>query len=66
MAWRSSGSSNKELTDNLFRHGLITSPQVKSAMENVGATNGFYLAYLIYSELSHTGALPSYLPTLPR
>jgi hypothetical protein len=64
MAWRSSGSSNKELTDNLFRHGLITSPQVKSAMENVGATNGFYLAYLIL-----LGVVPhrssAQLPTYP-
>jgi len=35
MAWRSSGSSNETLIENLARHGLITSPRVKQAMLSV-------------------------------
>lgn len=36
MAWRSSGNTNKELVDNLFKHGLITSERVRDAMLKVG------------------------------
>lgn len=32
MAWRSSGSSNKELIENLYRNGLITNQRIKEAM----------------------------------
>jgi len=32
MAWRCSGSSNKELVENLFKNGLITSSRVRDAM----------------------------------
>jgi hypothetical protein len=35
MAWRCSGSSNKELVDNLFKGGLITSSRVRDAMMRV-------------------------------
>ena len=35
MAWRCSGSSNTELIENMFRHGLITDPTVKQAFLNV-------------------------------
>lgn len=35
MAWRSSGSSNKTLIENLAQNGLITSDRVKSAMLKV-------------------------------
>jgi hypothetical protein len=38
MAWRCSGSSNKELVDNLFRGGLITSSRVRDAMMKVCAS----------------------------
>ncbi|KAI0893111.1 protein-L-isoaspartate O-methyltransferase [Annulohypoxylon nitens] len=31
MAWRSSGTSNTELVENLWRNGLITQPLVKTA-----------------------------------
>ncbi|GAB7337366.1 hypothetical protein MBLNU457_g2714t1 [Dothideomycetes sp. NU457] len=35
MAWRSSGSSNEALIENLSRNGLITSERVKKAMLSV-------------------------------
>ncbi|KAL1303179.1 hypothetical protein AAFC00_006605 [Neodothiora populina] len=35
MAWRSTGKSNDELIENLFRNGLITSERVKEAMKGV-------------------------------
>jgi protein-L-isoaspartate(D-aspartate) O-methyltransferase len=35
MAWRCSGSSNKELVENLFKNGLITSSRVRDAMMRV-------------------------------
>jgi hypothetical protein len=35
MAWRCGGRTNKELVENLFKEGLITSPIVKAAMEEV-------------------------------
>jgi len=35
MAWRSSGSSNEALIENLSRNGLITSERVKRAMLSV-------------------------------
>lgn len=35
MAWRSSGTTNKELIENLFKNGLIKNPTVKAAMSNV-------------------------------
>ncbi|KAL7620069.1 hypothetical protein AAE478_010618 [Parahypoxylon ruwenzoriense] len=35
MAWRSSGSSNRELVENLWRHGLITNPLAKAAFLKV-------------------------------
>jgi protein-L-isoaspartate(D-aspartate) O-methyltransferase len=31
MAWRSSGGSNRDLIENLWRNQLITHPQVKEA-----------------------------------
>jgi hypothetical protein len=35
MAWRCSGSSNKELVENLFKNGLIASSTVRDAMMRV-------------------------------
>ncbi|KAK8070265.1 Protein-L-isoaspartate(D-aspartate) O-methyltransferase [Apiospora phragmitis] len=35
MAWRSSGSSNETLVENLWKHGLLTSPAVKDAFLRV-------------------------------
>jgi hypothetical protein len=35
MSWRSSGSTNSELVNNLFRNGLITEDRVKKAMMEV-------------------------------
>ncbi|KAH6614485.1 protein-L-isoaspartate O-methyltransferase, partial [Chaetomium sp. MPI-SDFR-AT-0129] len=35
MAWRSSGTSNRELIENLWRNKLITSPEVKEAFLKV-------------------------------
>ncbi|KAK8044056.1 hypothetical protein PG993_004080 [Apiospora rasikravindrae] len=35
MAWRSSGSSNEALVENLWKHGLLTSPAVKEAFLRV-------------------------------
>ncbi|KAK4611712.1 Isoaspartate(D-aspartate) O-methyltransferase [Fulvia fulva] len=35
MAWRSSGSTNTSLIDNLFANGLITSERVATAMKSV-------------------------------
>jgi protein-L-isoaspartate(D-aspartate) O-methyltransferase len=35
MAWRSSGSSNEALINNLARNGLIESDRVKEAMLKV-------------------------------
>lgn len=36
MAWRSSGSSNASLINNLFSNGLIKAEPVKNAMLGVG------------------------------
>ncbi|KAK4118659.1 protein-L-isoaspartate O-methyltransferase [Parathielavia appendiculata] len=35
MAWRSSGASNRDLVENLWRNSLITHPQVKEAFLKV-------------------------------
>lgn len=35
MAWRSSGVSNTELVENLWRNGLVTDPRAKEAFLNV-------------------------------
>jgi protein-L-isoaspartate(D-aspartate) O-methyltransferase len=35
MAWRSTGSTNAKLVENLYRHGLIKSDRVKNAMLGV-------------------------------
>lgn len=35
MAWRCSGASNAALVDNMWRHGLITDPAVKTAFQSV-------------------------------
>ena len=35
MAWRSSGASNKDLVENLWRNQLITHPEVKAAFLKV-------------------------------
>ncbi|KAL2151704.1 hypothetical protein VTH82DRAFT_6802 [Thermothelomyces myriococcoides] len=35
MAWRSSGASNRDLIENLWRNGLITRPEVKEAFLKV-------------------------------
>lgn len=35
MAWRSSGTSNTELVENLWRNGLVTDPRAKEAFLNV-------------------------------
>ncbi|KAL2023276.1 hypothetical protein VTK56DRAFT_3014 [Thermocarpiscus australiensis] len=35
MAWRSSGGSNRDLVENLWRHQLITHPEVKEAFLKV-------------------------------
>jgi hypothetical protein len=40
MAWRCGGRTNKELIENLFKEGLVTSPIVKTAMENVSTSLG--------------------------
>lgn len=48
MAWRSSGSSNETLIENLARHGLITSPRVKQAMLSVDRAH--YAPYAPYQD----------------
>ena len=35
MAWRSSGVSNVELVENLWRNGLVTDPRAKEAFLKV-------------------------------
>lgn len=35
MAWRSSGMSNTELVENLWRNGLVTDPRAKEAFLHV-------------------------------
>jgi protein-L-isoaspartate(D-aspartate) O-methyltransferase len=35
MAWRSSGRTNEELIENLYRNGLVTSSRVREAMKKV-------------------------------
>lgn len=35
MAWHSSGATNEEMIDNLFKNGLITSSRVRDAMMKV-------------------------------
>lgn len=35
MAWRSSGSTNAELINNLFKNGLISTERVRDAMLKV-------------------------------
>ncbi|VBB81689.1 Putative beta-aspartate methyltransferase [Podospora comata] len=39
MAWRSSGTSNSELVENLWRNEMITHPEVKSAFLKVDRAN---------------------------
>ncbi|KAF8499501.1 protein-L-isoaspartate O-methyltransferase [Gautieria morchelliformis] len=39
MAWRSSGTSNEELVENLRRNGLLTSARVATAMKQVDRAN---------------------------
>lgn len=41
MAWRSSGASNRDLVENLWRHELITHPQVKEAFLKVPRLQNF-------------------------
>lgn len=41
MAWRSSGSSNQSLIDNLEKNGLIETKRVKDAMLQVLPTTIF-------------------------
>jgi hypothetical protein len=45
MAWRCSGTTNKELVANLFKRGLINSTIVRDAMEKV--------RYLFYERLAN-------------
>jgi len=40
MAWRSSGASNRDLVENLWRNELITEPRVKEAFLKVGSARG--------------------------
>jgi hypothetical protein len=35
MAWRSSGASNRELIENLFRNGLIKDQRIKETMLHI-------------------------------
>jgi protein-L-isoaspartate(D-aspartate) O-methyltransferase len=35
MAWRSSGGSNRDLVENMWRNKLITHPEVKEAFLKV-------------------------------
>lgn len=42
MAWRSSGASNRDLIENLWRNRLITKPEVKEAFLKVRPC--FYIA----------------------
>lgn len=35
MAWRSSGATNKDLIENLWKNGLISNPTVKAAFLKV-------------------------------
>lgn len=35
MAWRSSGQTNEELVNNLFRNGVLTTERVRDAMLKV-------------------------------
>jgi len=39
MAWRSSGSSNQSLIDNLEKNGLIETKRVKDAMLSTARTS---------------------------
>lgn len=39
MAWRSSGSSNKELWDNLRKNGILTNDRIYDALVNVDRKN---------------------------
>ena len=39
MAWRSSGRSNDELVDNLFRNDVVGSSQIVEAMKSVDRAN---------------------------
>ncbi|OJJ48064.1 hypothetical protein ASPZODRAFT_157879 [Penicilliopsis zonata CBS 506.65] len=48
MAWYCSGSSNKELVENLFSAGLVKSERVKAAM--LGVDRGHYAPLQPYSD----------------
>lgn len=50
MAWRSTGTSNSELVENMARHGLLKDARVKEAFLNVSFNKalgagifGFYI-----------------------
>jgi protein-L-isoaspartate(D-aspartate) O-methyltransferase len=42
MAWRSSGATNKDLIENLWRNKLITDPRVKAAFLKVNPPHTQY------------------------
>ncbi len=48
MAWQSSGASNAELVENMWRNGLITKPEVKAAFLKVD--RGFYAPEAPYED----------------
>jgi protein-L-isoaspartate(D-aspartate) O-methyltransferase len=63
MAWRSGGSTNAELINNLFKNGLITTSRVKEAMLKVGD-----LSFLPSSAFLHLNSIslvhkPWHFPT---
>jgi hypothetical protein len=49
MAWRSGGSTNTELVNNLFRNGLIREEKVRDAMLNVFSQSSFPFAFSVPS-----------------
>ena len=43
MAWRSSGATNRDLIENLWRHQLIKNPLVKEAFLKVRSSFSAFL-----------------------
>ncbi|QDS71447.1 hypothetical protein FKW77_003697 [Venturia effusa] len=52
MAWRSSGATNKDLINNLFKNGLIKSPRIKDAM--LAVDRAHYAPHTPYSDSPQT------------
>jgi len=50
MAWRSSGKTNAELVENLWRNGLVSSVRVREAMKRVDRAHFTPSAHLAYED----------------